>query len=493
VETLIVVDRPEKWPLNVPGIAVVAARDYLTKPGFRQMSRAKVFNLCKSYKYQTNGYYVSLLAEARGHKPIPSVPTIQDMRSQVIVRQVSSELDELIQKSLADIRGSDFVLSIYFGKNLAKRYDRLSGHLFRYFHAPFIRAHFIFGKTWQLVNIGPISSNLIPEEHRPFVIKAATDYLAGRVARAPKKSESRFDLAILYGGDETPPSNEKAIQKFSKACEAVGIATEIIHKDDYNRLSEFDALWIRETTSVNHYTYRFARRATAEGLVVIDDPVSIVKCTNKVYLTELMHHHRIRIPRTLIVHRDNVDEVASAIGFPCILKQPDSSFSQGVKKAQSYDELVTISEMLFEKTDLFLAQEFVPTPYDWRIGILDKNAIFAAKYHMAKSHWQITRHTDSGKMVDGRVESVPLDKVPESVVKTALRSCALIGNGLYGVDLKLLEEEVYVIEVNDNPNIDAGYEDQVLKDSLYDILAGDFLRRIEQRKQKRSPGHESHK
>ena len=58
---------------------------------------------------------------------------------------------------------------------------------------------------------------------------------------------------------------------------------------------------------VNHYTYQFARRAAAEGLVVVDDPDSILKCTNKVYLNELLARHRVPVPKTLVVHRDNVD------------------------------------------------------------------------------------------------------------------------------------------------------------------------------------------
>ena len=43
----------------------------------------------------------------------------------------------------------------------------------------------------------------------------------------------------------------------------------------------------------------------------------------------------------------------------------------------------------------------------------------------------------------------------------------------------------YVIEVNDNPNIDAGYEDGILKDELYDTLADVFSTRIEARKQRK--------
>jgi hypothetical protein len=35
-----------------------------------------------------------------------------------------------------------------------------------------------------------------------------------------------------------------------------------------------------------------------------------------------------------------------------------------------------------------------------------------------------------------------------------------------------------VIEINDNPNIDTGYEDTVAKDRVYDAIINAFLRRI---------------
>jgi hypothetical protein len=39
-----------------------------------------------------------------------------------------------------------------------------------------------------------------------------------------------------------------------------------------------------------------------------------------------------------------------------------------------------------------------------------------------------------------------------------------------------------VIEVNDNPNLDIGVEDAVLKDELYKRLLSDLVRRIEARR-----------
>jgi glutathione synthase/RimK-type ligase-like ATP-grasp enzyme len=43
-----------------------------------------------------------------------------------------------------------------------------------------------------------------------------------------------------------------------------------------------------------------------------------------------------------------------------------------------------------------------------------------------------------------------------------------------------VEDRIYLIEVNCNPNIDAGNEDQVLGDALYREVLGVFARRISQ-------------
>ena len=215
----------------------------------------------------------------------------------------------------------------------------------------------------------------------------------------------RYDLAILHNPEEKePPSNPKALQRFVKAAESLGLATELIVREDYGRIAEFDALFIRETTSVIHHTYRFARKAAAEGLVVVDDPESILKCTNKVFLAELMEKHKVPVPKTVIVHRDNAKEISRLLGLPCILKKPDSSFSQGVVKADTEEELAAYAEEMLERSELLIAQEFMPTDYDWRVGIFDRQPLYVCKYYMADHHWQIIKRDKSGvKTGDGMI------------------------------------------------------------------------------------------
>jgi glutathione synthase/RimK-type ligase-like ATP-grasp enzyme len=482
MHTLLIVDNPKIWPLDIKGVEIVPARAYLTDPRYSTLRATKVFNLCKSYRYQASGYYVSLLAEARGHKPVPKLTTIQDMKSQTLVRFVSDDLDRLIQQSLAPIQSDKFVLSIYFGKNLAKRYDRLSSQLFKMFSAPLLRAQFIFQKKWVLQSINPIAGSEIPDSHRPFVIEKAEEFFARRPPAAAKKQPARFDLAILFNpAERDSPSDEKSIRRFIKAATALQVQVELIDRDDYGRLAEFDALFIRETTSVNHHTFRFARRAAFEGLVVIDDPESILKCTNKVFLAELLEHHKIPIPKTMIVHKDNLELAGEQLGYPCILKKPDSSFSQGVEKAVDRADLLERGKRLLNDSELIIAQQYLPTEYDWRIGILDKTPLFACKYYMAKNHWQIINNTGK-KKDEGLFETMRVEEAPPKVLQTALKAANLIGDGLYGVDLKQVGNQFYVIEVNDNPSINAGVEDKVLREELYLTVMRSFLRRIERRK-----------
>jgi glutathione synthase/RimK-type ligase-like ATP-grasp enzyme len=483
VPVLIVANDPKAWPINIPNVEIIDARSYLTRPEYSEMRGVKLFNMCRSYRYQSSGYYVSLLAEARGHKPLPSITTIQDMKSQAIIRLVSDDLDEMIQKVLAPIQRDKFTLSIYFGRNMARRYDRLCLNLFNLFQSPMLRAHFVKNGKWVLRSVATISAAEVPQSHWPFVVQVASEHFAGRGARVRRRAHARYDLAILVNPEEKDaPSNEKALKKFVKAAESLGMEAEFIGKDDYGRIAEFDALFIRETTLVNHHTYRFARRAASEGLVVMDDPQSIVRCSNKVYLAESLGLKDIPMPKSMVVHKGNVDQVADELGLPCVLKKPDSAFSLGVVKVDTHEELAEKLKQMLEDSDLVVAQEFVPTTFDWRIGILAGRPLYACKYFMAPKHWQIIKRDGSGGREFGKFETMPVEVAPAKAVRAALRAANLIGDGLYGVDVKQSNDKFYVIEVNDNPNMDAGVEDAVLKDELYRRVMEVFLQRIEQRK-----------
>lgn len=479
---LVVVENPKRWPFDMEGVEVVPARSYLTEPRYAEMRRVAVFNVCRRYGYQSLGYYVSLLAAARGHKPLPSVATLQALSMSPVVRLVSEDLDEDIQRSLAHLRSGEFSLSIYFGRNVAHRYDRLSRALFNQFPAPFLRAKFEWEEgSWHLSSMRAIAGLEIPEAHQDFVLARARDYFQRPTRRAPRTPEARYDMAILWSPeDPMPPSNERGIRRLIKAAARQGIGVELIEPDDYGRLAEFDALFIRENTAVNHHTFRFARRAQAEGLIVLDDPESIIRCGNKVYQAELFERHRVPAPKTLVVHEGNIGEVMARVGLPCVLKQPDGSFSRGVVKVSTPPELYEALDGLFEESELVVAQEFMPSAFDWRLGVLDGQPLYAARYHMAKGHWQII-HARGEQTHYGEVEPIAIENTPKAVIEVGVKAARLIGDGIYGVDLKEVNGRVVVIEVNDNPNLDGGFEDGILKDALWDEIIRWFRVRLDRR------------
>jgi glutathione synthase/RimK-type ligase-like ATP-grasp enzyme len=482
VKVLLIVDNPSRWPLRLEGVELVEARAYLTEARYATMTRARALNLCRSYRYQTVGYYASLLAEARGHRPLPSIATIQDLRLAPVIRVSSYELDDLMQRSLAPLKSDTYELSIYFGGNLAQRHRRLSLALFNRFPAPLLRATFERDDRWRLESIRLLGAGEIPESHLPFALVQARRFLQKprRPRRTPKPT--KYDLAILHNPEEAlPPSDERALRRFVRAGERLGLGVHLITREEYGRLAEYDALFIRETTGVDHHTFRFARRATAESMVVIDDPQSILRCTNKVYLAEVLERHRVPTPKTVIVSSETRGLIGERIGFPCVVKAPDSAFSVGVSKFESAEAFEADAERLFHDSELLLAQEFVPTEFDWRVGVLAGEPLFVCRYYMARKHWQIYRH-EGGRVQSGASDTLAVEDAPARVVETAVKAAGLMGDGLYGVDIKVIGGRPRVIEVNDNPSVDAGVEDAVLKDALYERIMRVFLERLDARR-----------
>ncbi|MBN2451323.1 MAG: RimK family protein [Lentisphaeria bacterium] len=478
MRNVVVVSRKSLWPLDVEAVEVVTARSYLTDPAYAECDSMRVFNLCRSYKYQSTGYYVSLLAEARGHRAIPDVATILDLRSQTLTRAVAVEIDTLIQQALAPVSEASFLLRIYFGQTARRGYLELGRRLYNLFQAPLLSVRFVRAGKWMIQQIAPLPFSEVPSEDADLLLQLAQAYFSRKRFRRQRIQQYAYDMAILANPAEvSPPSNREALRRFRRAAEREGFCVETISREDYSRLSEFDALFIRETTSVNHYTYRFARRAFAEGLAVIDDPWSILRCSNKVFLAEMLARERIPAPRTAILQRgESLTRVLAhwTPGFPCVLKQPDSAFSRGVTRIETPEQLGKALQDLFRTSDLVIAQEFVRSDFDWRIGVLGRKPLFACKYFMANGHWQIYNWQAAAREQSGEAEALPIEAVPPAVLQAALRAANAVGDGFYGVDLKQIGNGALVIEINDNPSIDAGVEDACLGQALYDAIMRHF-------------------
>src|SRR3954452_6495731 len=141
MKTLIVTEQKQPW-FEVPDADVVAARRYLAEPDSGREADVRVLNFCRTGRYQGRGYYVSLLAEARGQRPLPDVKTVEDLKSEAHVQALSAQLESLVQETLHHDESDRFELDVYFGKDPAQRHQALAEQLFAKVCAPLLRALF---------------------------------------------------------------------------------------------------------------------------------------------------------------------------------------------------------------------------------------------------------------------------------------------------------------------------------------------------------------
>ncbi len=464
-------------------LPVATTAEFIAHPRRHAKAGTKVISFARSYAYQSEGYYVSLLAEARGLRVIPTVETILDLASREGYGRALPELEHALNRDLARLgEPPPTRFLVAFGQTETGRLRGFSRLLFDWFRAPAVQVTLREGEGgwWSVARLALRPVHRLKAAERDVLAAAMAAYTR-RSWRPPKvRTPLRHSVAVLQDPKEAlPPSSTETLRYWAREAARKGLEVEPITRRDLADLAEFDALFIRETTSIRNHTFRFARRAEAEGMPVIDDPRSIIRCTNKIFLWELLTRAGLPTPETMLLRAGtDLAEVADRLGLPVVLKVPDGSFSRGVGKAATPEALAALRDELLTGRDLALAQRYLPTAWDWRIGVLGQRALFAVQYRMARGHWQIVKHRDGKRALEGGATAVPLAAAPPEVVDIAVRAANLIGDGFYGVDLKETRDGPVVIEINDNPNLDRGVEDQAGRGAVWDRLTDWFLERL---------------
>jgi glutathione synthase/RimK-type ligase-like ATP-grasp enzyme/gamma-glutamyl:cysteine ligase YbdK (ATP-grasp superfamily) len=506
------------------GIAVAADR-YLEGGAGLAETGAVVVNLCRTWKYGSKGYYVSLLADARGQHAIPPVDvsegfadayglfrTLQEagvatvdpeeMRARRRAAKPAASADDddeesprafplplvrvqekegWIVRPAAEEEAAETL--VYLGSAADARFRNTALAVYREWPAPVLRLQLLREDgEWKVTALAPVPPHRLGrEEHAQLCEALGDEKRIVRRGKEPPREERRASIAVLHDPDDVfSPSSPETLDRLERVAARRNVHVRRIGLDELHKLPEYDALWIRALTGVSEPAFQFALRAEALGMPVVDDSQSIIRCGNKVFLEELLRREGIPTPRTRILTRHTPWEQVAELGSPLVIKLPDGSFSAAVHKVSTRDEFRRRADDMFRRSPLIIAQEFLPTDYDWRITVLDGRILFACKYHMARGHWQVRTETAAGKERYGRVEAVPRGEAPRPVVETALRAARLIGDGLYGVDLKETADGPVVIEINDNPNLDVGYDDAADGTSIYEDVVDFFVRRIEQ-------------
>ncbi|WP_210490333.1 RimK-like ATPgrasp N-terminal domain-containing protein [Microvirga antarctica] len=450
------------------------AVNYLAHHAERGFGSSPVLNLVPATQRHDLCHYVSLIADARGQCPLPDVEALEDLYSGRAIARVNHDLAGEIKATFAHLDADAQVLGCALNEDVDGVYHGLAQRIFDTLRLPSCTLWFErHAGVWLNTRIEMAcrvdeTADIWLTDRRPSPVET----FSVRRRMAPPS------LAILHTpGRALTPSNPEALRRFLAAAASLNLDARLISRFEADRIRDFAGLLIRDHTRLDDDTYELSRQARDLGLALVDDPASILRCANKAFLFELLAHSGLPVPGTVLVHQDNVEAALAATAFPCVVKLPESSFSKGVYRANDETELRRICRDLFGLSSLLIIQDYLPTPYDWRIGIIDRELLFACKYHMVENHWQVVKH-NGGQYIEGRTEAVDFRDVPSNVRETALAAADLIGDGFYGVDLKELGGRCVVIEINDNPNVDAGNEDAKMGLQLYERIMRVFVKRI---------------
>ena len=268
-----------------------------------------------------------------------------------------------------------------------------------------------------------------------------------------------------------------ALQNFQRTAKERGHEFKFMFREGIPEIPKYDAVFIRATTDPLYTAYIVSKTAWELGRKVIDDPESIQICGNKIHLYDLFKTYNVPHIPTLFLNKEELHhrkllEVFETLGKPIVVKAPYTSFSRYVEKVACETSFRDIAKRYFRKSDVLAVQAFMPTAFDWRVGVLNHEVLYVCKYMIPKGRWKHgAKRRGKPTFIWGRTVSLKTENAPAKLKEVALKACEVVGHGLYGVDIKESNGNYVVVEVNDNPSIYAGYEDLRSKDLYGKIIA----------------------
>ncbi len=256
-----------------------------------------------------------------------------------------------------------------------------------------------------------------------------------------------------------------ALMRFSQVAPRLGHQIDYLFRTDIYKIPQYDAIFIRALTDPLNLSYVVSRIAEFHGIRVIDDSNSIYVCCDKVNMYRHLVSNGVPIPKTIIIkqadiNKDTGTKLLKSLSNPLVLKAPNSSFSAYVERVKTPNEFIKVAKRFLRRADSLVAQRFIRSEYDWRVGVLGGEPLYVCQYLIPRKRWKVLTYTQTGGFVAGAVRGVELKKANPRLLEMAVEAAAAIGKGLYGIDIKQVGDEFVVIEVNDNPTISAGEEDQ---------------------------------
>lgn len=179
------------------------------------------------------------------------------------------------------------------------------------------------------------------------------------------------------------------------------------------------------------------------GIVLFNKFQPILSSKNKIKTTQILDHHNIPMPQTVVVRRS--DDLVSAAkkvgGFPLIVKAPTGSFGNGVVIVES---MRALKSFLLWDQPMYLIQAYVKYSKGKDIRIFVVNGKVVGSMMRSAKKGEFRSNIELGGV--GR----PVE-ITDEEASVALRSVQALDLDYGGVDIMRSKNGPVVLEVNSNP------------------------------------------
>ncbi len=184
------------------------------------------------------------------------------------------------------------------------------------------------------------------------------------------------------------------------------------------------------------------------GIPIINSAASISHAKNKLYTMQILSHHTIAVPRTMVIRSQKYLDIAikDVGGFPVIVKTPFGSYGSGVVIAESKRSLVSALDALWSAygINIVLIQQYIRESKGRDIRVFVAGGKVVATMMRAASRGEFRSNIELG----GAGEPVEIT-AEEAII--AIRATEILGLEVSGVDIVRSKNGPLILEVNSNP------------------------------------------
>ena len=204
--------------------------------------------------------------------------------------------------------------------------------------------------------------------------------------------------------------------------------------------TDFDIVLPR-TVSSNLRLGRLLLRLGSEHQFILDHTISKRDTFGKVSQAWTLLEAGILHPKIFYTKKieDFKQGIEKALQFPCIAKPVVGSQGRGVRLIKNFQEALEFFQSVDED---YLFQEYLPIESDYRVFVIDQEILGTMRRFVAPN--DIRSNVSIGAKTEASLATPEIRKV-------ALQAAAAFDYDISGVDIAIVGDKHYVLEVNRTP------------------------------------------